>query len=55
MNDFDEYVEEENVDELLEKTVEEIKTDIEEDQDEDGIIGIQTFHFKFVIIENIYY
>ena len=46
MNDFDEYVDEDNVDEILEKAVEEIKTDIEEDRDEDSIIGIQAFHFK---------
>ena len=44
-NDFDEYVDEDNVDETLEKAVEEIKTDIEEDRDEDSIIGIQAFHF----------
>ena len=44
MNDFDEYVDENNVDEILEKAVEEIKTDIE-DQDKDSIIGIQAFHF----------
>ena len=55
MNDFDEYVDEDDVDELLEKAVEEIKTDIEEDQDKDSIIEIQAFHFKFVIIEDIYY
>ena len=54
MNDFDEYVDENNVDEPLEKAVEEIKTDIE-DQDKDSIIGIQAFHFKFVMIEDIYY
>ena len=42
MNDFDEYVDEDNVDEILEKAVEEIKTDIE-DQDKDSIIGIQQF------------
>ena len=46
MNDFDEYVDEDNVDEILEKAVEEIKTDIEENRDEDSIIGIQAFHFK---------
>ena len=54
MNDFDEYLDEDNVDEILEKAVEEIKTDIEEDQDKDSIIGIQAFHFKLVIIEDIY-
>ena len=54
MNDFDEYVDEDNVDEILEKAVEEIKTDIE-DQDKDSIIGIQAFHVKLVIIEDIYY
>ena len=46
MNDFDEYVDEDNVDEILEKVVEEIKTDLEEDRDKDSIIGIQAFHFK---------
>ena len=55
MNYFDEKVDEDNVDELLEKAVEEIKADIEEDQDKDSITGIQAFHFKFVIIEDIYY
>ena len=55
MNDFDEYVDEDNVDELLEKAVEEIKADIRENQDKDSTIGIQAFHFKFVIIEDIYY
>ena len=55
MNDFDEYVDEDNVDELLEKAVEEIKADIEEDQDKDSIIGIQAFHFELIIIEDIYY
>ena len=54
MNDFDEYVDEDNVDEILEKTVEEIRTDIE-DQDKDSIIEIQAFHFELVIIEDIYY
>ena len=54
MNDFDEYVDEDSVGEILEKAVEEIKTDIE-DQDKDSIIGIQAFHFKLVIIEDIYY
>ena len=54
MNDFDEYVDEDNVDEILEKAVEEIKTDIE-NQDKDSIIGIQAFHFKLVIMEDIYY
>ena len=54
MNDFDEYVDEDNVDEILEKAVEEIKTNIE-DQDKDSIIGIQAFHFKLVILEDIHY
>ena len=55
MNDFDEYVDEDNVDKLLEKAVEEVKADIEENQDKDSTIGIQAFHFKFVSIEDIYY
>ena len=45
MNDFDEYVDEDYVDEILGKAVEEIKTDIEEDRDKDSIIGIQAFSF----------
>ena len=55
MHDFDEYVDKDNVDEILEKAVEEIKTDTEEDQDKDSIIGIQAFHFELIIIEDIYY
>ena len=55
MNDFDEYVDEDNIDYVLDKTVEEMKTDIEENRDKDSIIGIQAFHFKLVIIEDIYY
>ena len=54
MNDFDDHVHEDNVDDFLEKAVEEIKTDIE-DQEKDSIIGIQAFHFKLVTIEDIYY
>ena len=54
MNDFDEYLDEDNIDTMLEKAVEEIQTDIEEDQDKDSRIGIQAFHFKLVIIEDIY-
>ena len=52
MNDFDEYIDEDNIDEILNKTVEEINEDIEDDEDKDNIIGIQAFHFKLVIIEN---
>ena len=55
MNDFDEYVDEDNIDEILEKAVEDIKTDIEEDRDKDSIIGIQAFHFNLVIIDDMYY
>ena len=58
MNDFDEYVDEDNINninDVLNKAVEEIQEDIEEDQDKDSIIGIQAFHFKLAIIENIYY
>ena len=54
MNDFDEYVDEDNLDGILEKAVEEIKADIE-DQDKDSIIRIHAFHFKSVIFEDIYY
>jgi hypothetical protein len=55
MNDFDEYVDEDNVDEILDKAVEEIQEDTDEDDDKDSIIGIQSFHFKLMIIEYIYY
>ena len=46
MNDFDEYVDEDNINDVLNKAAEEIQEDIEEDQDKDSIIGIQVFHFK---------
>ena len=55
MNDFDEYVDENNINDVLNKAVEEIQEDIEEDQDKDSIIGIQAFHCKLAIIEDIYY
>jgi len=55
MNDFDEYVDEDNTDDVLNKADEEINTDIEEDQDKDSMIGIQAFHFKLTIIEDICY
>ena len=55
MHDFDEYVGEDNTDDVLNKADEEINTDIEEDQDKDSIIGIQAFHFELIIIEDIYY
>ena len=55
MNDFDEYIDENHVDEILDKAVEEIQEDIDEDSDKDSIIGIQAFHFKLIIIEDIYY
>ena len=54
MNDFDEYLDEDTIDTMLEKAVEEIQPDIEEDQDKDSIIGIHAFHFKLIIIEDIY-
>ena len=40
MNDFDEYIDENNID---------------EDNDKDSTIGIQVFHFRLIIIEDIYY
>ena len=52
---FDEYLDEDNIDTILEKAVEEIQEDIDEDRDKDTIIGIQTFHFILIIIEVIYY
>ena len=54
MNDLDEYLDEDNIDTMLEKAVEEINTDIEEDRDKESIIGIQAFHFK-LLIEDICY
>ena len=54
MNDFDEYVDEDDIDDVLNED-EEINTDIEEDQDKDSTIGIHTFHFELIIIEEIYY
>ena len=38
MHDFDEYVDEDNIEDV----------DIEEDQDKDSIIGIQAFHFEYI-------
>ena len=51
MNDFDEYIDEDNINETLDKAVEEINEDIEENEGKDSIVGIQAFHFK-LIIEN---
>ena len=53
LNAFDEYINEDNMDEVLCKAVEEIKTDIEEDQDKNNMIGIQAFHFRLIIIEDV--
>ena len=55
MHDFDEYVNEDNIEDVLNKADEEINTDIEEDQDKDSIIGIHSFHFELIIIQDIYY
>ena len=52
---MNEYVDEDNIEDVLNKADEEINTDIEEDQDKDSIIGIQAFHFELIIIEDIYY
>ena len=38
---------------MLEKAVEEIQKDIDEDNDKDSIIGVQAFHFKLIINEDI--
>ena len=38
MHDFDEYVEDDNIEDVLNKADEEINTDIGEDQDKDRII-----------------
>ena len=55
MNDVDEYVAEDNIDDVLNKADEEINNNIEEDKDKDSIIGIQAFHFRLICIEDIYY
>ena len=55
MHDFNEYVNEDNIENVLNKADKKINTDIEENQDKDSIIGIQLFHFELIIIENIYY
>ena len=55
MNDFDEFIDEDNIGKVLEKAVEEIQQDIDEDNDTDSIIGTHAFHFKSIIIEDIYY
>ena len=49
INDFDEFVDEDDIDEILDKAVKEINEDIEEDEEQDSIVGIQAFHFKLVI------
>ena len=55
MHDFDEYADEDNIENVLNKADKKINTDIEENQDKDRIIGIQSFHFELIIIEDIYY
>ena len=56
MHDLDEYVDEDNnIDEVLHKAVEEIKTASEGDQDKNSIIGIQALNFELTVIEDIYY
>ena len=50
MHDFDEYVDEDNIEDVLNKADEEINTDIEEDQDKDSIIGIQAFHVELIML-----
>ena len=42
---FDEYVDEDNIDTILEKEVEEIQEDIDEDRDKDSIIGNTSISF----------
>ena len=49
MHDF-EYVDEDNIEDVLNKADEEINTDIEEDQDKDSIIGIQAFHVELIML-----
>ena len=49
MNDFDEFVDEDNIDEILDKAVKEINEDIEEDEEKNSMVGIQAYHFKLVI------
>ena len=55
MNGFDEYVDKDNIDDVLDKAVEEIQEYIDEDNDKNSTIRIQAVHFKLVIIEYIYY
>ena len=43
MNGFDEYVDKDNIDDVLDKAVEEIQEDIDEDNDKDSIIGYKHF------------
>ena len=43
MNDFDEYVDEDDIDEVLHKAVKEIRTAIEGDQKKDSIIEYKPF------------
>ena len=50
MNDFDEYVDEDNIDEVLHKAVEEIKTAIEGDQDNDSIIEYKPFILSYQLL-----
>ena len=51
MHDFDEYVDEDDIDDVLNKADEEINTDKEENQAKDSIIGMQAFHFELITIE----
>jgi len=55
MNNFDKYIHKDNTNNILNKINEEINIDIEKNQAKDNIIGIQIFHFKLIIIEDIYY
>ena len=43
MNDYDEYVDKDNIDEVLHKAFEEIQTAIEGDQDKDSILEYKPF------------
>ena len=54
MNDSDEYVDEDYIDDVLNKADEEVDTNVEEDQEKGSIIGTQAFHVNLVI-EDVYY
>ena len=55
MYNFNKYIDENNINNLLNKADKEIITDIKENQNKDNIIRIQRFYFKLIVIKDIYY